>query len=166
MWASALGAEVTVISHTPGKKDDAKKLGATNFISSQDKDWNKPHAFEFDFILNCADRTDIFDLDAYFGTMKVGGRFHNVGLPDANLPQMNVKSFVPGQYYMGASHIGNRPEMLAMFKLASEKNIKSWVETIDISEKGCAEAVERVSKNDIRYRFTLVNYDKVFGKRA
>lgn len=166
MWAKALGAEVSVISHTPGKKEDALKMGATNFICSQDKDWNKPYAFTFDFILNCADATDKFDLSAYMGTMKVGGRFHNVGLPDQNLPQMSAQQFTPGQYYIGASHIGNRPEMIAMFELASKQNIKSWVETIDISEKGCAEAVQRVKDNDVRYRFTLVNYDAAFGKRG
>lgn len=52
-----------------------------------------------------------------------------------------------------------------MLKLASEKNIKPDIETVDISAKGCAEVVQRVKKNDIRYRFTLVNYDAVFGKR-
>lgn len=53
-----------------------------------------------------------------------------------------------------------------MLELASKQNVKSWVETIDISEAGCKEAVERVYKNDVKYRFTLVNYDNVFGKRA
>ena len=98
--------------------------------------------------------------------MKVMGRFHNVGLPDAPLPQLKAQSFAPGGYYIGASHLGNRPEMQSMFKLASEKNLKTWVQTLDISEAGCAEAVERVYKNDVRYRFTLVNFDNVFGKRA
>lgn len=52
-----------------------------------------------------------------------------------------------------------------MLELASKQNIKSWVETIDISEAGCKEALERLAKNDVRYRFCLVNFDKVFGKR-
>ncbi|KAG9713379.1 hypothetical protein KCU73_g16536, partial [Aureobasidium melanogenum] len=51
-------------------------------------------------------------------------------------------------------------------ELASKQNIKSWVETVDISEEGCKSALERLSKNDIKYRFTLVNFDKVFGKRS
>ena len=51
-----------------------------------------------------------------------------------------------------------------MLKLASEKNIKPMIEMLDISEKGCKEAVERVSVNDVHYRFTLTGYDKVFGK--
>lgn len=99
------------------------------------------------------------------GTMKVWGRFHNVGLPDSPLPQMKAQLFAPNGSCIGASHIGNRPEMNAMLKLASEKNIKTWVETLEISEKGCKEAVTRVKDNDIRYRFTLTGFDKVFGKR-
>jgi len=166
LWAAALGAEVYVISHTPEKKDDVMKMGAKEFISSKDKDWQKPYAFTFDFILNCADMTNEFDLTAYMSTMKVMGRFHNVGLPDKPLPEMMAQDFTTGGYYIGGSHIGNRPEMIAMFKLASEKNIKSWVETIDISEQGCKEAVERLKKNDVHYRFTLINFDKAFGKRS
>jgi alcohol dehydrogenase (NADP+) len=78
-----------------------------------------------------------------------------------------AQDFVPNGCYMGASHIGNRPEMLEMLKLAADKNIKSWVETIDISEDGCKSAVERVKNGDnVRYRLTLTNFDKVFGKRA
>lgn len=53
MWAHALGAEVFAISHTKEKEADAKKLGADHFIYSGDKDWAKPYAFKFDFILNC-----------------------------------------------------------------------------------------------------------------
>jgi alcohol dehydrogenase (NADP+) len=57
--------------------------------------------------------------------------------------------------------------MEEMFELASKQNIKSWVQTIKLSEQGCKEAVERVYKNDnVRYRLTLVDFDDVFGKRA
>lgn len=166
MFAKALGAEVYAISHSPDKRDDALKLGAKEFIDTTKEDWHKKYAFTFDFILNTADATNQFNLSNYMSTMKVMGRFHNVGLPDQPLPQMMAQDFMPGGYYIGASHIGNRPEMIAMFKLASEKNLKGWIETIDISEKGCAEAVQRVKKNDVHYRFTLVNYDAAFGKRA
>lgn len=89
-----------------------------------------------------------------------------VGFGDHPLPTTMAQDFAPNGCYLGASHIGNRPEMLAMLDLAAKQNIKSWIEKIPISEKGCAQAVERVSKNDIRYRFVLTDFDKVFGKRA
>lgn len=167
LWAKALGAEVYAISHSPGKKQDSLDLGAKDFICTKDKDWAKPWNFFFDFVINTADATDKFDLSEYFSILKVNGTFHMVGFPDNPLPSIKAQVFAPNGCYMGASHIGNRPEMLAMLELASKQNIKSWVQTIDISEEGCKEAVERVHKGDnVRYRFTLVNYDKVFGKRT
>ncbi|KAK5170032.1 hypothetical protein LTR04_005085 [Oleoguttula sp. CCFEE 6159] len=167
MWAKALGADVYALSHTPDKKQDALAMGAKEFVCTKDKDWFKPYAFTFDFILNCADATDKFNLPDYFSTLKVMGKFHNVGLGDNPLPQIKAQDFAPNGCYIGASHIGNRPEMEAMFELASKQKIKSWVETIDISAEGCKEAVTRVYNNDrVRYRFTLVNFDKEFGKRS
>ena len=87
-------------------------------------------------------------------------------MPDHPI-ELKLQDFSSNGCYIGTSHIGNRPEMLAMLELASKQNIKTWVETIQISEEGCKEAVERVQKNDrVHYRFTLVGFDKVFGKRS
>jgi len=163
MWANALGAEVTVISHSPNKKDDALKLGAKHFVNSGDKDWAKPLAFKFDFVLNSADMTHTFDLDSYLSILTVGARFHQVGLPDEPIPNLSPKQFMPNGSSIGASHIGSRPECLAMLKLAAEKKLFPMVETIPISEAGCAEAVDRVKNNKVHYRFTLVDFDKAFG---
>ena len=74
--------------------------------------------------------------------------------------------FAANGNYFGASHIGNRPEMLAMLDLAAKQNIKSWIETIPISEKGCADAVKGVDEGKVRYRYVLTDYDKAFGKRT
>ena len=78
---------------------------------------------------------------------------------------MMAQDFAPNGAAISGSHIGSRPEMMSMLKLASEKNIKPMIEKMDISEKGCKEAVERVKTNDVRYRFALVNFDKAFPSR-
>jgi len=166
LFAAALGAEVYAISHSPHKKEDALQLGAKHFIDTSRKDWHKPYAFTFDFIINTADATHKFNLSDYFSTLKVMGKFHNVGMPDHPIEKLMLQDFVANGCYLGTSHIGNRPEMLSMLELASKQNIKSWVQTVDISAEGCKEVVEKVAKGDVRYRFTLVNYDKQFGKRA
>lgn len=62
LWAKALGAEVTVLSHSPSKKDDALKMGADHFIETNTDDWYKPLAFKFDFILNTADAVHKFNV--------------------------------------------------------------------------------------------------------
>lgn len=135
---------------------------------TSEKDWAKDHAFEYDFILNCADATDKFNLPDYFSTLKVGGHFHMVGFPDNDLPGINAQAFAGTGNYMGASHIGNRPEMIEMLQLAADKNVKSWVQEIKISEAGCKEAVEKVyggGENGPRFRYTLTGFDEAFGKR-
>ncbi|KAG2169136.1 NADPH-dependent medium chain alcohol dehydrogenase [Aureobasidium pullulans] len=166
LWAKALGAEVYAISHSPSKKEDALKMGAKEFICTKEKGWNEPYKFAFDFVINTADAIDQFNLDDYFSTLKVWGKFHMVGFGDKPIPTLMAQQFAGNGCSIGASHIGNRPEMEAMFELASKQNIKSWVETIDVSEEGCKTALERLEKNDIKYRFTLVNFDKAFGKRS
>lgn len=163
MWANALGAEVTVISHSADKKEDALKLGAKHFVLSTEKDWAKPLAFTFDFVLNAADMTNEFKIDDYISILKVNCQFHQVGLPDEPMPQLMAQQFMPNGSSIGASHIGSRPECLAMLKLAAEKKLYPIVETISISEEGCAEAVEKVKTNKVRYRATLVDFDKQFG---
>lgn len=71
LWAVALGAEVTVLSHSPGKREDALSMGAKNFVVTSDEKWFEPYSFYFDWILNCADATHKFNLQDYFSTMKV-----------------------------------------------------------------------------------------------
>jgi len=163
LWAKALGAEVTALSHTPGKKDEALKLGADHFVNTGEKNWAEPLAFTFDFILNAADMTNEFDLKTYLSTLRVNGTFHNVGLPDKPLPELMAQDFAPNGAHIGGSHLGNRQEALAMLKLAAEKKLKPMIETIDISEAGCKKAVEKVKVNDVRYRVTLTGFHKAFG---
>lgn len=165
MFAAAMGAEVYAISHSPDKESDAKKLGAKEFITTGEKDWHEKWALTFNFILNTADMTHTFDLSSMLGTLAVNGEFHNVGLPDEPLPQIMAQNFAPNGCKIGGSHIGSRPEMLRMLKLVVDKNLKPMVETLDVGAEGCKEAVERVKENKVHYRFTLVNYDKAFGKR-
>lgn len=163
MFANALGAEVTVISHSPSKKDDALKLGAKHFVSSAVKHWAKPLAFTFDFILSTANVLDMELLSDYLSTLKVDSKFHSVGLPDKAIDGLKPQAMTSNGCSIGASHIGSREEALAMLKFAAEKKLYPMVETVPISEKGCAEVAERVNKNKVHYRFTLVDYDKAFG---
>jgi len=123
-WSAALGAETYAITHSPKKADDAKKLGAVEVISTDDENWADRWAFAFDFILNTSDMTSGFDMKTYMSTLKVGGQFHMVGLPDKPLPEMNAFQFAGNAAKLTGSHIGNRQEMEAMLKLAAEKDIR------------------------------------------
>jgi alcohol dehydrogenase (NADP+) len=137
LWAKALGAEVWALSHTLNKKEDALELRADHFVYMGEKDWAKPLAFKFDFILNASDMASKFPMDEYLSTLNVQGEFHNVGLPDKPMPEIKAQAFLSNGCKIAGSHIGSRPEILAMLKLASEHNVKPWIETIPISEQGC-----------------------------
>ncbi|KAK3381649.1 chaperonin 10-like protein [Podospora didyma] len=164
-WSKALGAETYALTHSPNKVEEAKKLGAKEVIVTTEKDWAKPLAFKFDFVLNCSDMTSEFDLSTYFSILKVGGEFHMVGLPDKPLPELQAMTFASNAVKLTGSHLGNHQEMDAMLKLAAEKGISPMVETIEVSEAGIKTAIQRVHKNDVRYRFTLTGFNKAFGSK-
>lgn len=163
-FAVALGAETYAISHSPDKTEDCKKLGAKDVILTNKENWADDWKLKFDFILNTADMTHKFDMPTHLGLLKPGGEFHMVGLPDEPLQQMSAGTFAGNAPKLAGSHLGNHQEMDDMLQLAAEKGLHPWVETIDISEDGCKEAVERVKENKVHYRFTLTGFDKAFGR--
>lgn len=163
-WSAALGAETYALSHSPHKADDCKKLGAKEVIITGEDGWADAWKVKFDFILNCSDMTSEFDMPTYLSLLRPGGDFHMVGLPDKPLPEIMAQMFAGNAPKLTGSHLGNNEEMNAMLKLAADKGVRPWVETIDISEKGCAEAVERVKENKVHYRFTLTGFEKVFKR--
>ncbi|KUJ10840.1 putative NADP-dependent alcohol dehydrogenase 6 [Mollisia scopiformis] len=162
LFAKALGAEAWAISRSHSKEKDALALGADGFIATEDKDWNEPHIMTFDLIVNTANSSDGFDLGKYLSLLGVHKKWVSVGLPEGEGQMVRSHDFMMNGCFIGASHLGSRKEMIRMLELAAEKQIEPMVETIQISEAGCKEAVTRMKKNDVRYRFTLTGFDKAF----
>jgi len=103
---------------------------------------------------------DSSNLKDDISTLAVNSTFHHAGMPGKPLPEIRVQDFCLSGAVMSGGHIGNRTEAIEMLKLASELDIKNWVETIDINAEECEEAVERARKNNVRYRVMLVNYKR------
>lgn len=93
--------------------------------------------------------------------LKVNGKFISLGLPEEPFT-VKAQSFVKNGCFLGSSHLGNRQEMIEMLNLAAEKNIETWNETISISQEGIREGLVRNFNNDVRYRITLIDFDKEF----
>ena len=165
LFAKALGAETWVISRSHAKEEDAKAMGADGFIATADKEWEKPHIYTFDLIINSANSNEGWDLQKYFSLLDIHGRWINVGLPDDAMP-IPQGSIFPNGALVGASHLGSRKEVLGMLQLAADKGIKSWVEEVKLSADNLAEALQKLHKNDVRYRYTLTGYDDVFPNRG
>lgn len=83
MGAKALKADkVYAISRTSAKKEDAKKMGADEFIATdEDKDWAKEHALSLDLIVSTVSSPKMPLVD-YLSLLKVGGTFIQVGAPE------------------------------------------------------------------------------------
>ncbi|KKA30000.1 hypothetical protein TD95_003824 [Thielaviopsis punctulata] len=162
MLAAALGAEVWAISHTSAKRDDALALGATGFLATADKDWNKDHRRSFDFLLSTASAVDGFNIGDYLALLKTHCKFVSVGLPEQGW-MIKPQDMNPNGCFIGSSHLGSRRETLEMLKLVEEKGLKAWVEEVQISPENIGAALVKLHNGKPRYRQTLVGFDKAFG---
>lgn len=148
--AASMGAEVTMLSHSPSKEADAKKLGAHKFILTSDKDQLKSVTNYFDFILDTVSADHDYNL--YLGMLKTNGVMVCVGAPStpAQIPAFNL---IFGRRTLAGSLIGGLPETQEMLDYCAAHNIVSEVEVIKMSEIN--EAYERMLKGDVKYRFVI-----------
>lgn len=148
--AHAMGAEVTVLSQSNRKKDDAKRLGADHFHATSEADTFTKLAGYFDLIINTVS-ADI-DWNQYLGLLKVDGTMVVVGIPEKEVP-VGAFSLVMGRRSLAGSLIGGIKETQEMLDFCGKHNITSDIELIPAQKIN--EAYERVIKSDVRYRFVI-----------
>jgi uncharacterized zinc-type alcohol dehydrogenase-like protein len=149
--AVALGAEVTVLSHSDKKREDAKLFGAHQFINTKNSDVFLENAEKFDLIINTVSSADL-DMGAYFSLLKREGTLVNVGAPDRPLA-VNVFPLIMKRRNFAGSLIGGIKETQEMLNFCAKNNITPEIEVISPSEVNVA--YERVLKSDVRYRFVM-----------
>lgn len=148
--AHAMGADVTVLSHSLSKKEDGLKLGADHYYATSDAETFTKLAGSFDLII-CTVGVAI-DWNAYLGLLKVDGSMVIVGAPEDAIP-VHAFSLIPGRRSLSGSMIGSIKETQEMLDFCGKHDIVSEIETIGIQEIN--EAYERVLKSDVRYRFVI-----------
>ena len=148
--AVAMGAEVTMLSHSASKETDAKRLGAHQFVLTSDAAQIKKVTGYFDFILDTVSADH--DYNFYLGLLKTNGVMVCVGAPPspAQVPAFNL---IFGRKSIAGSLIGGIAETQEMLDYCAKNNIVSDVEVIAI--KDINEAYERMLKGDVRYRFVI-----------
>jgi uncharacterized zinc-type alcohol dehydrogenase-like protein len=149
--ARALGADVTVLSHSERKREDALRMGAHHFLSTQDKSVFSTHAGTFDLIINTVSSSEL-DMGAYFGLLKLDATLVSVGAPEKPLSIHPFPLIMMRRNYAG-SVIGSIQETQEMLDFCSQHNITSDIELIQPDQVN--EAYERVLKSDVRYRFVI-----------
>jgi uncharacterized zinc-type alcohol dehydrogenase-like protein len=148
--AHAMGAEVTLFTTSPGKAEDAKRLGADEVVISKDAAAMEKQANRFDFILDNV--SGEHDLNAYLNALKRDGSLVLVGAPEKPMA-IAAFSLIPKRRHFSGSMIGGIVETQQMLDFCADKGIVSDVEIIPIQKIN--EAYERLLKGDVKYRFVI-----------
>ncbi len=148
--AAAMGAEVTMLSHTASKEKDAKRLGANKFVLTSNEEQVKSVTGYFDFILDTVSAEH--DYNFYLGLLRTNGVMVCVGVPPApaTIPAFTL---IFGRKSFAGSLIGGIPETQEMLDFCAEHNIVSDIELIKMADIN--EAYERLLKSDVKYRFVI-----------
>jgi uncharacterized zinc-type alcohol dehydrogenase-like protein len=149
-FAYALGAEVTVLSHSPSKEADARELGADHFVVTSDSAQMKLNKRKFDLILNTVSAEH--DINDYLSLLTTDGTLVVIGLPGVPFA-VNADSLLSGRRSMAGSMIGGISELQEMLDFCGEKNIVSEIELIKADYVNTA--YERTVKSDVRFRFVI-----------
>ena len=149
-FAHALGAHVVVFTGSPGKKEDALRLGADEVVVSKDKGEMQKHSNSFDFILDTVSADH--DINAYLNLLHRDGTLVLVGAPTKPLT-LSSFSLIMGRRNLSGSVIGGIAETQEMLDFCGKHNITSDVEVIPIQKVN--EAYERILKSDVKYRFSI-----------
>lgn len=151
--AHAMGAEVTVLSHSDKKRDDSVKLGADNYVNTSEQGALDKLGNTFDLIINTVSSADI-DLTGYLGTLKVDGTLVNVGAPPEHIP-VQASALIGGRRSFAGSLIGGIKETQEMLYFCGEHNLGADIELITADDIDAA--YDRVMNSDVRYRFVIDN---------
>ena len=149
-FAVAMGAEVTVLSHSPSKQSDALAMGAHSFVSTKDPSNLKPLVKNFDLILNTVSAELV--IDDYLNLLTLDGTLVVIGLPGKPY-EVHAGTLLNGRRSLTGSMIGGIPEIQEMLDFCSKHSIVSDVEVI--KPDYINEAYIRTINSDVKYRFVI-----------
>lgn len=148
--AAALGAEVTVLSHTLSKQEDGKRLGASHFYATSDDATFKQLENRFDLIVSTV--SAVLPMDDYLGLLSINGTLVNVGLPPEPLA---VRAFplITNRRSLSGSMVGGIGQTQEMLDFCAAHGLGADIEVIGGPE--IDHAFDRVVSSDVRYRFVI-----------
>ena len=149
--AKGLGANVTLFTRSPGKEQDARRLGADNVILTTDENQMAAVKDKFDLIIDTVPYTH--DINQYIPTLSLDGTLVLVGLLGNLEPTLNTVPIVMGRKSVAGSVIGGIAETQELLDFCGEQGINADVEIIKIQDIN--EAYKRMLKSDVKYRFVI-----------
>jgi uncharacterized zinc-type alcohol dehydrogenase-like protein len=151
-FARVFGAEVTAFSTSPAKEEEARALGAQQFVNSLESKAMKDAAGTQDFIITTVNADQ--DWNAYLQCLRPNGTLWFVGVPPAPVP---VQAFplISGQRIIGGSPVGSPSRLREMLLVAARHGVKATTELFPMAKAN--DAIEKVKKSKVRYRAVLAN---------
>jgi uncharacterized zinc-type alcohol dehydrogenase-like protein len=149
-FAKALGAEVTMITTSPAKGEDAKKLGADHVLVSTDRAAMRAAGRSFDFLLDTIPVKH--DVTPYLFLLDRKGTLCIVGMIEMTEP-FHSGLLLGGQKAVAGSGVGGIAQTQEMLDLCAAKGITAEIEVIPIAQIN--QAFERMEKADVKYRFVI-----------
>lgn len=149
-YAKAMGYEVTAISSSPGKKEEAIGFGADQFILASDRPALRKAANYFDVLLSTAHAG--VDWEAMHGTLKRKGKLLIAGFSEMSFKPIDL---VAHQLTMTGSFLGTQDEMRAMLAFSEIHAIHPLIEVLPMTQINAA--IEKLIEGKVRYRVVLVN---------
>ncbi len=148
--AHAMGAEVSVLSHSMKKKDDGKRLGADYFFSTSEPNTFDKLKSSFDLIINTVSIE--LDMNQYLSLLKRDGVMVLLGVP-TKASTVHAFSLIGNRRSLAGSLIGGIQETQEMLNFCGQHNLGSDIELIPVQKIN--EAYERMVAGDVRYRFVI-----------
>jgi alcohol dehydrogenase (NADP+) len=149
--AKALGANVTLFSRSPGKEQDAHRLGADNVVISTDANQMAAVNNKFDLIIDTVPYAH--DINPYMPSLAINGTLVIVGFLGNLEPSLNTVPLIMGRKSVAGSAIGGIAETQELLDFCGEHGITADVEVIKIQDIN--EAYKRMLKSDVKYRFVI-----------
>lgn len=145
----ALGAETAVISRSRDKAGDARRLGAHEFLVSADTAAMSTARDRFDVVIDTISAPH--ELEPYLRLVALDGTLSQVGY----LGPVTVQTteLLIGRKKLGSAGSGGRPATAALLDFCARHDITADVEVLPSAR--VHEALDRLERNDVRYRFVL-----------
>jgi uncharacterized zinc-type alcohol dehydrogenase-like protein len=147
----AFGAHTVLFTTSPGKTEDAKRLGADEVVISKNQNEMDKHSSSFDLIVSTVAASH--NLDPFISLLKRDGTLVLVGAPEHPHPSPGVFNLITRRRSIAGSMIGGIKETQEMLDFCAKHNIVSDIELIPIQK--IDEAYERMLRNDVKYRFVI-----------
>ncbi len=159
--AKALGAEVTAVTSSPEKVEDARKFGATHVILSTDEGAMKQHARSLDFILNIIPQPH--DVNPFMPLLKRDGTLTVVGCIAPLTKPLDLSTVLIDRKSLGTSLIGSIAETQEVLDFCATHQIAPTIEVIDIDQIN--QAFETLDKGEMGHRY-VIDMASLQGKKA